>query len=469
MLVFFHRMQILLFGSRTDWFVMSQLPRHLVPPLPQPQKRKGPPLPPLLPPIWEAQLISRQMTPEIPDEQEVEPPTRQMSQLHIKDIVPPNSLPCRKSPGCPMWVTQQASIPTWGQIKMLCHQAQGIASPKGSPASPERVFIAMLALLSCQVSAFSPAPEKYWAYFPDPLTFQVVTWNSDPIQVHTNQPQLLGESYVSYTKDKYPINFSYTFKVWTDDLPVCFSFPFDHSGSFITPTKEGCIGASKKAILTDSPSLNYWSVWILLARMPGVLDPYTSLLFKSPPEYLNCDNAAPSDVIWNTIDGRSGYPIWKPCTYNSRIDYRIPGGGNYTIQDWSNPDPGQDPVPDDEFTCRFDNWKEHPVPWPLRTTRWHCNQFVPPVLSYMAKGRTFWQPEIWRALTATALITLTQPENISTYSILACLPSPCVFLFANDSQRLNIQMNHSYKTHVVSCEQCMLSSCLTPPPHPAPI
>lgn len=72
--------------------------------------------------------------------------------------------------------------------------------------------------------------------------------------------------------------------------------------------------------------------------MPGVLDPYTSLLFKSPPEYLNCDNAAPSDVIWNTIDGRSGYPIWKPCTYNSRIDYRIPGGGNYTIQDWSNPD-----------------------------------------------------------------------------------------------------------------------------------
>ena len=82
----------------------------------------------------------------------------------------------------------------------------------------------------------------------------------------------------------------------------------------------------------------------------------------------------------------------------------------------------------------------------------------------MAKGRTFWQPEIWRALTATALITLTQPENISTYSILACLPSSCVFLFANDSQRLNIQMNHSYKTHVVSCEQCMLSSCLTPPP-----
>ena len=154
---------------------MSQPPRHLVPPLPRPQKRKGPPLPPRPPPTREAQLISRRMTPEIPDEQEEEPPTRQMSQLRIRDIVPPNSLPHRKSPGCPTRATQQASIPTWGQIKTLCHQAQGIASPQGSPASPERVFIAMLALLSCQVSASSPAPKKYWAYFPDPPTFQVVT------------------------------------------------------------------------------------------------------------------------------------------------------------------------------------------------------------------------------------------------------------------------------------------------------
>ena len=99
--------------------------------------------------------------------------------------------------------TQQASIPTWGQIKMLCHQAQGIASLQGSPTSPEKVFIAMLALLSCQVSTSSPTPEKYWAYFPDPPTFQVVTWNSDLLRVHTNQPQLLEGSYTSHTTDKY--------------------------------------------------------------------------------------------------------------------------------------------------------------------------------------------------------------------------------------------------------------------------
>ena len=99
----------------------------------------------------------------------------------------------------------------------------------------------MLALLSCQVSAPSPTPENYWAYFPDPPTFQAVTWSSDPVQVHTDQPRLLGGSYTSYDRDHYPINFNYTFKGLTDDLPVCFNFPINHTGDFITPTKEGCI------------------------------------------------------------------------------------------------------------------------------------------------------------------------------------------------------------------------------------
>ena len=46
--------------------------------------------------------------------------------------------------------------------------------------------------------------------------------------------------------------------------------------------------------------------------------------------------------------------------------------------------------------------------------------------------------------------------------MLACLPSPYVFLFTNDSKRLYIQMNYSGGPNIVYCEQCMLSSCLTP-------
>ena len=55
-----------------------------------------------------------------------------------------------------------------------------------------------------------------------------------------------------------------------------------------------------------------------------------------------------------------------------------------------------------------------------------------------------------------------QPENNSTYSVLACLSSPYVFLFTNDSKKLNVHMNYSGGPNIVTCEQCMLSSCLNP-------
>ena len=218
----------------------------------------------------------RQLTSETSEEQGTDLPTEQMSQLYIRGTTPPDSLRRRNIPGRLTQVTRNAPIPTWGQIKTLCHQARGMTSLQGSPASPEKMFIAMLALLSCQVSA-SPIPAKYWAYLPDPPTFQVVTWNNEPIRVNADQLQLLGAFYTSYTKDKYPINFNYTFRGLIDDLPVCFNFP-NNPKSFITPTKEGCIGASTKIIVTDSSkidsqSLRHRVVWVLVARLPGIRDP----------------------------------------------------------------------------------------------------------------------------------------------------------------------------------------------------
>ena len=119
MLVFFHRTQILQFGFQTDWFTMSQLPRYRFSLLPWPLKRKRPPLPLLPLPAWEMPPTSGRLTSEILDEQGMDPPTRQMSQLHIRDIAPPDPPRRKKMPGRPTQVTQRASIPTWGQIKTL--------------------------------------------------------------------------------------------------------------------------------------------------------------------------------------------------------------------------------------------------------------------------------------------------------------------------------------------------------------
>ena len=184
--------------------------------------------------------------------------------------------------------------------------------------------------------------------------------------------------------------------------------------------------------MTDSPASKFsdktgdWLVWILQAHMPGVLDPYKSLFLNAPPKYPNYIDVAPSDVVWKTIDKHLGYLVWKSCTYNSKTDYKIPGGGHYLVQDWSNPNPSQNPGSVSDHVSRFSNWKDDSLPWPLVVNRWHYNQSVPSMLSYTTKGKTFWQPEIWRALAATSTVTLT-PENDSTYSVLACLPSPYVF------------------------------------------
>ena len=221
------------------------------------------------------------------------------------------------------------------------------------------------------------------------------------LTVNTNKPHLLRGSYTSYDKDYYPINFNYTFRVLTDDPPPCFSFPRD----LTTPSKEGCVRASKKAILTDSPASKFSDktrdqkkkkererdrlVWILQACMPGVLDSYKILFLNAPPKYSNCVDVAPSDIIWKTIDNHRGYVVWKSCTYNSKIDYRILGGRNYSVQDWSNPNPSQDPGSVPDYVNRFSNWKDDSVPWQLAASRWHHNQFVPPMLSYTTKGKTF--------------------------------------------------------------------------------
>ena len=93
---------------------MSQLPRHPIPPLPRPLKRKRPPLPPLPLPAWEMLPTLGLLISEITDEQGTDLATRQMSQLRVQDIAPPDPLPRKKMPGRPTQVTQQAPIPHRG-------------------------------------------------------------------------------------------------------------------------------------------------------------------------------------------------------------------------------------------------------------------------------------------------------------------------------------------------------------------
>ena len=58
----------------------------------------------------------------------------------------------------------------------------------GHAPTPEEAFIAILALLACQVNTSSATRGLYWAYYPNVPPFQVVTWTNSPIRICTIHP-----------------------------------------------------------------------------------------------------------------------------------------------------------------------------------------------------------------------------------------------------------------------------------------
>ena len=236
----------------------------------------------------------------------------------------------------------------------------------------------------------------------------------------------------------------------------------------ITQSEVGCVGASKKEIITDSPTngQKIRHVWSMFLRLLGILDPYIQIKGKAPPPYYKClgppsKPSNESDKVYNMINYDIGYSPWKLCAYDSRIDYKIAGGGNVTINDWSNPNPEYDPKTIKNYTNRFVNWKNSMVPWPVTASRWHNSALVPPMLTYRREGHVHWQPDIWRAVAATSSIHSTRPNRTKLYYIQACLPPPYAFMYTNDSNKLQIYPNYTGGPTIVICDQCILSTCIT--------
>ncbi|XP_033060352.1 endogenous retrovirus group K member 8 Rec protein-like [Trachypithecus francoisi] len=46
--------------------------------------------------------------------------------------------------------TQRAEPPTWGQLKKLTQEAEGVVQQAGQPKTPLTLFLAMLTIVNCQ-------------------------------------------------------------------------------------------------------------------------------------------------------------------------------------------------------------------------------------------------------------------------------------------------------------------------------
>ena len=74
--------------------------------------------------------------------------------------------------------------PTWAQVKNMTHQAEQTLKSTGTPMTPDKLFLAMLAILSC--SSGVSAEYVYWAYIPNPPLLSIVDWVDKAPMIFTN-------------------------------------------------------------------------------------------------------------------------------------------------------------------------------------------------------------------------------------------------------------------------------------------
>ncbi|XP_043766967.1 endogenous retrovirus group K member 25 Env polyprotein-like [Cervus elaphus] len=117
--------------------------------------------------------------------------------------------------------TPAQPYPTWAQTKNLTRKAEAVLKETGTPLTPDKLFLGMLAVLSC--TSVVKANYTYWISIPDLPLLQFVDWNEPSPLVFTNDSQHFPPPW-SRAGPTHPdqegkaINISIGYKV----LPICF-------------------------------------------------------------------------------------------------------------------------------------------------------------------------------------------------------------------------------------------------------
>ena len=102
-----------------------------------------------------------------------------------------------------------------------------------------------------------------WAYLSNPPSFQPVDWMNEPIHVFVNDTLLLGRAFICPNNVKTVVSTSFNFSGVSIYPPICFAISSSLQGS--APVLNGCVSASLKVMLTDSPrSDDFWSLQLLM-------------------------------------------------------------------------------------------------------------------------------------------------------------------------------------------------------------
>uniref|UniRef100_UPI004038BE72 inactive serine protease 35 isoform X1 n=1 Tax=Callospermophilus lateralis TaxID=76772 RepID=UPI004038BE72 len=350
--------------------------------------------------------------------------------------------------------TRFTELPTWGQLKQLTHQARELISTQSNLCTPEKMFVAMLAILACQVTNVSS--EYYWAYYPDPPLFHLTTWGKGDIKVFTNNTNLLGGKSNSFITPISTHNFS--FKGHSHLPPLCFSYN-------IIPIV-GYIPLNYRTFMTNSPNeendiKDLWMLSILALDFP---DFKKNLPSKKPPSmFQDCKKAESHlDHSWVRIDRQFRFPMWHTCMFTKKGFKIFPKNSSFPIYDFS--------ISESKYEApkilSSPSWNTPRIQIirsvPLEPmNEWFSAGWVAPL--YFTKIKQHYQvyTKLYRLLASLDIIHMIRPSLVhESHFVTACVGSPYAILLKNQGT-LKISKLED-ETYDVVCEGCTLTNCIDP-------
>ncbi|XP_064221661.1 endogenous retrovirus group K member 19 Env polyprotein-like [Aotus nancymaae] len=342
------------------------------------------------------------------------------------------------------------ALPTWAQIRCLSAEASQLIMENGQSHTPSTLFLAMIAILSCQTNTQAqaqPLPDSQvlWAYVPDPPVLRPVTWNDPSFPVYLNNTSVLGFPSSAHIN---PQSATYSYTAQAASPPMCFHAPaFSDSLPStlpITPFKPSpyCFDLALKQLSTyEGPSnllpgetsyfLRDWSLTYY-----GIKESWN----LTSPDFPDKDrpHCRPTNYSFDPS------PPWHTCfTKHPALRYTLPSG--FTLYDWSIPIP------------LSNSGSHYQVPGGWST----------PLVS-TPSGHLF--PYLWRLFTAlvptyhkvgsrSPAFTSSSP---SYHYVKACVAAPYALFYGS------INITYASGQYFISCSSCTLTNCLDSSAFPTP-
>nr|UVF62131.1 MAG: envelope protein [Bat faecal associated retrovirus 1] len=327
----------------------------------------------------------------------------------------------------PTRATQNSVNVTWGQVKRLTSDALTLVDVRHLPRTPDNVFLAILALLTVQVSPVSLA--SHWAYVPDPPFLRPVTWEDPPVFVFLNDTRVLGPPENSFITPQ--VATDYNFRGRAVDLPLCFSNK-KHDWSYCLPVERDNLYTEGQAPTGMTREYQQWIDRQYILTIMGPSDfGHPAEGHPHPPKFPPCRALAAKNQQFLE------FPPWLQCIHPHPVLHTMARTNHY-VYDWG-------------------------VANPLGTTEIQRmtspGGWVARILSTETGGT---QPYLWRLMAATAPIRYKHGNSTLDFSITACVPPPYLLVVGLVHVNPVSQREDEGDGYEIVCSKCNLTNCLSP-------